>query len=159
MAKRVQLPVAAKRGGVHGKRYRGAARRPANSKRRDGKSIVTVRLSEFAREALAGEQEQGNERLAKQVVRAIRCYLKDKAVAGPGWAYPAFLREKKPVDGEELEVSIDDSLWHSLEREASSQNVSVRQMLDHAVFYFAAEISAGRLTERILSDLDEAGTA
>lgn len=157
MTKRIQSPPAsqpaAKTGGVHAKRYRGAARRPGKSDRSDGTRIVTFRLSEFAREALSGERE-GGERVATQVARAIRCYLKDKATGGPGWAYPAFLRGKAPSEGPEMELSIEDSLWSSLEREAKSQNVSVQQMVEHAVLYFAAEINAGRVTERILDDLD-----
>jgi hypothetical protein len=156
MGKRIQSPRAAQSGGIHAKRYRGAARRSGKSERSDGTRIVTVRLSEFARKALFGEREQGSERVETRVVRAIRCYLKDKGKGGPGWAYPGFLRQKAPSEGVELELSIEDSLWASLEQEAKSQSISVRQMLEHAVLYFAAEVNAGRLTERILDDFDEA---
>lgn len=118
--------------------------------------IVTVRLSEFAREALSGEDGQSGGPVPRQVVRAIRCYLNDKGSAGPGWSYPRFLRERTPAGEVELDLKIEDALWRSLEEEAQSQGVTVRQMLEHAVLYFAAEVNAGRLTERILDDLDDA---
>jgi hypothetical protein len=88
------------------------------------------------------------------VERAIRCYLKDKASAGPGWPFPAFLRDREPVDGVELRLEIDAALWELLEREAASQGVGVQQMVEHAVLYFAAEVNAGRVTERILDELE-----
>ena len=33
--------------------------------------------------------------------------------------------------------------------------MSAQQLLEHAVLYFAAEDNAGRVTERILEDLDD----
>jgi hypothetical protein len=40
------------------------------------------------------------------------------------------------------------------EAEAGKQGVSAQQLLEHAAFYFAAELDAGRITRRILDDLD-----
>jgi hypothetical protein len=36
--------------------------------------------------------------------------------------------------------------------EAARQQVSVTQLLEHAALYYAAELDAGRLTERILDE-------
>jgi hypothetical protein len=87
--------------------------------------------------------------------RAIRVYLEDKKSPGPGWTYPSFLRGRKPVDGVEVHLDLDSELWQELSREAISQEVTAQQLLEHAVLYFAAEDNAGRVTERILDDLDE----
>jgi hypothetical protein len=76
-------------------------------------------------------------------------------LARPGWKFPSFLRDRGPSEEVELELSVDDNLWDSLEEEARSQGVSVRQMLEHAVLYFAAELNAGRVTQRILVDREE----
>jgi hypothetical protein len=54
----------------------------------------------------------------------------------------------------ELELDIKDDLWHSFEAEAGRQDVSSQQLLEHAAFYFVAELDAGRITQRILDDLE-----
>jgi hypothetical protein len=116
---------------------------------------VTVKLGAFASKTLAAEAMNGGEPSSASVERAIRCYLNDRGgSAGPGWPFPAFLRGREPVEAVELRLEIEEDLWASLEDEASSQGVSVQQMLDHAVLYFAAEVNAGRVTERILDDLE-----
>lgn len=154
MTRRIQAPLTANAGGIHGRRQRRIARRAGKSVRTAAENrVVTVRLSEFACEALCGEQAEGH--LSSQAARAIRCYLNDKGTGGPGWAYPAFLRKREPSKGVEVELSIEGSLWRSLEEEAASQGVTAPQMLRHAVLYFAAEINAGRVTRRILDILDE----
>jgi hypothetical protein len=87
--------------------------------------------------------------------RAIRIYLGDKRSREAGWEYPSFLRDREPVDATEMQLEIDSALWGSLEAEASGQGVSAPKLLEHAVLYFAAEESAGRLTQRILDDLED----
>ena len=44
-------------------------------------------------------------------------------------------------------------LWKDFEGEATRQAVRVEQLAEHAAFYFAAEVDAGRITQRILDDL------
>lgn len=124
------------------------------------KREVDVRLGSFAREALVREQnggpDVGGEAVSAAAVRAIRCYLEDKGTGGPGWRYPGFRRRELEQDGKPpLHLSIDDRLWKALEAEAKSQGVSSQQMIEHAALYFAAEVDAGRVTQRILDDLDE----
>lgn len=122
------------------------------------KRSVSLQLGPLARRALAGEggEAEAEESVPLRVERAIRCYLNDKGSAGPGWAYPGFLHEdENGGKGEKMWVSIDDALWSSLEREAVSQGVSAQQMVEHAALYFAAEVNAGRITQRILDELDE----
>jgi hypothetical protein len=119
---------------------------------------VDVRLGTFAREALAREQRGrgvGDEAVSAAVVRAIRCYLESKGTGGPGWRYPSFRRGEQEGDSRVgLHLSIDDGLWRALEEEAETQGVSAQQMLEHAAIYFAAEVDAGRLTQRIIDDFD-----
>ncbi len=49
---------------------------------------------------------------------------------------------------------MDSELWREFEEEAERQGVSVEQLAEHAAFYFAAELDAGRVTQRILDDLE-----
>jgi hypothetical protein len=119
---------------------------------------VTIGLSGFAYEALAGEERIARDHIPARLARAIRDYLSDKDSGRPGWPYPGFLRGRE-VSGEELdlELSMDDDLWRSLEDEAGRQGVSVGRMIEHAAFYSAAEVNAGRVTQRILDDLEDDG--
>ncbi|MGH2975973.1 MAG: hypothetical protein ACRDLL_14055 [Solirubrobacterales bacterium] len=117
------------------------------------KRSVTVGLSAFAREALTAAEMNGAE-TAISVVRAICVYLNDKGSAEPGWAYPALMRKRSRLsETTELELSIDDGLWRSLEEEAAIQGVTSQQLLQHAILYLTAEVDAGRITQRILGDL------
>jgi hypothetical protein len=122
------------------------------------KREIDVRLGSFAREALAREQRGrgvGDEAVSAAAVRAIQCYLQDKGSEGPGWLYPPFRRKETRSDGRVgLHLSIDESLWGALEQEAERQGVSPQQMLEHAAIYFAAEVDAGRVTQRIIDDID-----
>ncbi len=118
------------------------------------KRSVTVRVSEFACKAIAGEEGVATERIPSRIVRAIRCYLKDEGLGKAGWVYPEFLRETETTGPNvELELSIEVDLWRALEDEAERQHVSAQRLVEHAVFYLAAEINAGRVTRRILEDL------
>lgn len=117
---------------------------------------VTVRLSRFACEAVAGEEGVGPDQIPVRVVRAIRCYLNDRGSDGLGWRYPGFFKHgRESSDGVALQLRIDEDLWRSLEEEAERQGVSAQQMVAHAAFYVAAEVNAGRITRRILEGFDE----
>jgi hypothetical protein len=114
---------------------------------------ITVRLSEFAVMALVGE-ERGRESVLAALERAVWLYLNDSDTARPGWRYPLFLRDK--VTGvTEFQLKLEPDLREALEDEAERQEVSLSQLATHAVLYYAAELNAGRLTERILDSTGE----
>jgi hypothetical protein len=119
------------------------------------KRFVTVLLSEFARAALRGEEGQPRERLAARLVGAIRLYLGDRDASRPGWAYPDFLPTDRERDSVEIEISVDEELWRAFGQEADAQGVSTSQLAEHAALLYAADVDAGRITERILEDLGE----
>lgn len=114
---------------------------------------VTVNLSEFVCSVVVGEGDGNRERLAEKVVEAIRYYLGDRDMYGPGWAYPRFLREDEHPEEVALQLEIDSELWGLLEDEAERQGVSPQKMVSHATLYVAGEVDAGRATRRILDDL------
>ncbi len=115
---------------------------------------VSVRLSRLAFEALAGEKRDGELRVPGTTGSAIRLYLSDKGAGRPAWPYPGFLRQSQTREEVDLELEIDPDVWLQFEAEAEKQSVSAQQLLEHAAFYFAAELNAGRITQRILDDLD-----
>jgi hypothetical protein len=116
---------------------------------------VTVGLGDFAVRALAGETEPEPDQIAGKMVRAIRYYLNDADAGHPGWRYPGFLRGRKVGEIRDLELTINGELWGEFEVAAEKQGVSVRQLAEHAALYYAAELNAGRATERILGGFEE----
>jgi hypothetical protein len=120
--------------------------------RADGeKRQVAVVLSRLAVEGLTGG---GDVPADVGLDGAIRCYLGDRDSARPAWPYPDFLRGSETEGDAAIELELDAGLWREFEQEAERQGVSVEQLAEHAAFYFAAELDAGRLTQRILDDLD-----
>jgi hypothetical protein len=120
--------------------------------RDDGeKRQVAVVLSRLAFEGLTGG---GDVPAAAGLDGAIRFYLGDRASERPAWPYPDFLRDSETKGDASIELELDAGLWREFEQEAERQGVSVEQLAEHAAFYFAAELDAGRLTQRILDDLD-----
>lgn len=114
---------------------------------------VRVRFGAFAAEALARKLRKGGPPGSQDFERVIQFYLGEREARPPGWAYPDFLRERRASDEVELDLSIGDPLWIALEAEAREQDVAVDRLLEHATLYFAAEIDAGRATQRILEEL------
>jgi hypothetical protein len=119
------------------------------------KSPVRVKLSRLAHEALL-RGVSADTATGARLRGAMRCYLGDRDAGQSAWPYPAFLRGSEIQEDVEFEFDPGADLWLRFEAEASKQDVSVQQLLEHAAFYFAAELDAGRLTQRILDDLESA---
>lgn len=119
-------------------------------------TTVRVKLGAFAGGMLAWKHQRdsgsgdGTPPDSDDVLRVIRFYLKEKGRGGTGWSYPDLLREGSPEEEIEVDLEIEDALWRETRAEAARQHVSVTQLLEHAALYYAAELDAGRLTERIL---------
>ena len=116
-----------------------------------GKRQVSLGLSELAFEALVGKE--GDRSAATSMESAVRCYLGDRGTDRPAWPYPGFLRGSEPQRDVRLELDVADTLWDDFSEEASRQEVTLEQLAEHAAFYFAAELDAGRVTQRILDEL------
>ena len=114
-----------------------------------------VRLGAFAAEVLARKLHNDGPPDSGDFERVIQFYLGERSSRPPGWAYPDFLRRHRASDEVELELNLGDSLWESFEAEAGEQGVDVDRLLEHAALYFAAEIDAGRATERILEEIEK----
>jgi hypothetical protein len=115
------------------------------------KRVVTIALSELAFEALTGGKSAVDPSL--RIENAVLCYLGDRNVGGAAWAYPGFLRGSETRGEVMTELEVKSDLWRDFEAEATRQGVTVEQLAEHASFYFAAELDAGRVTQRILDDL------
>jgi len=108
-------------------------------------------LSEFAVDAIARGEPRDSEEVRRRLGRAVRFYLREAGAQRPGWSVPAALRGER---GEvEVRLDLDDELRRRLEREARRQGVSLSRLVSQAVIYYAAELDAGRITQRVLDDL------
>lgn len=116
---------------------------------------VRVRLGAFAAEVLARKLGNGGPPGSQDFERVIQFYLGERGTRSPGWAYPDFLRERRAGNDVELDLSVEELLWMSFEAEAREQGVAVDRLLEHATLYFAAEMDAGRATERILEEIEK----
>lgn len=111
---------------------------------------VSLRLGLLSLQALTLAEVVGAETATSPagVELIIHCYLNDGANGSLGWRFPAgLLNGAGPV--EERQLSVDNSLWLSLEREARRQGVSTERLFEHAALYFAAGFDAGRITESV----------
>lgn len=115
------------------------------------KRQVTVSVSELALEALAGDGTDASAPVNME--SALRCYLGDRGMNRPAWPYPGFLRGSETQGDEQVAFEVEDGLWRDFAEEAARQGVTVEQLVEHAAFYLAAELDAGRVTQRILDDL------
>lgn len=115
---------------------------------------LSLRLSRLAVEALVGKDEEQPERASSTLEVALRFYLRDRDAGQPAWPYPAFLKGSEVQEDVELEPAVDDEFWNDFEAEARRQDVSAQQLAEHSAFYFAAEMDAGRITQRILDELE-----
>ncbi len=115
--------------------------------------VVVIALSEFAFEALAGEDRASAGHVPARLGRAIRCYLVDRGSSRVGWRHPDFLPPRPEGARVEIEFKVDAGVWDDLKGEADAQGVSIEQMLDHVALYFASEVDSGRVTQRILGNL------
>jgi hypothetical protein len=114
---------------------------------------LKVELSEFAVGALARGEPHESEQVRRSFARAIRFYLHEAAARRPGWSVPSALRGERPEV--ELELGLDEKLLGELEAEAGKQDVSLSRLVSQAAIYYAAERDAGRITQRVLDDIEQ----
>ncbi len=109
-----------------------------------------VELSSFALAALGQRQADA----ASELALAVAFYLADHGADRPGWPYPAILPALSGNSEATVAIDLSPKLWDALAAEAERQEVAVDRLASHAAIYFAAELDAGRITERILADLE-----
>ena len=114
---------------------------------------LKLTLSRFSFEALARGEPLGPERARRRISRAIRFYLHEGGKGRPGWSVPAALRRDARTDVE-LELDVDADLLRAFETEAGKQGVSLSRLASQAAIDYAAELDAGRITQRVLDDLE-----
>jgi hypothetical protein len=111
---------------------------------------AAVAVSALALEALTGGV--GGPSAPLRMESALGFYLADRGSGRPAWPYPGFLRGSEVQGDVHLALEISADLWAGFQEEATRQGVTVDQLAEHAAFYLAAEMEAGRIAQRILDD-------
>lgn len=114
---------------------------------------LKVTLSDFVIGAIARDEPRDSPQAQGRLSRAIRFYLHEASLRRPGWSVPSALRGEQ--GGAEMKLELDDELLRGLEAEARKQDVSLSRLVSQAAIYYAAELDAGRITQRVLEDLGE----
>lgn len=117
-----------------------------------GTQRITLKFSQFAFEALASGGVDVSAPVRME--GALRRYVGDRDTGRPAWPYPGFLRGSETQQDVSIDLEVAADLWRVFGEEAARQGVTVEQLAEHAAFYLAAEIEAGRGTQRILDDLE-----
>lgn len=119
------------------------------------KRIVAVAIDDFSRESLEEASTAGQTTPDVLLVRAIRYYLVERDSGRPGWPYSRLEGEDEAVGASVLELEVDGSAWVGFSREADRQKISTDRLLQHAALYYLADRDSGRLTQRIIEDLEK----
>jgi hypothetical protein len=108
---------------------------------------VTVRLDRFGQDALEAHVRGTGSSHASTLHTAVRYYLSDADSGRAAWRVPQLVREA--VNGDALEIELDDSLHAELERESRRQRVSADLLATHALLYYLADLDTGRAAARL----------
>jgi hypothetical protein len=112
---------------------------------------VSVAIDDFTLSVLEDASSAGRTTQDVLLVRAIRYYLAERDSGRPGWPCSG-----PDEEGEaSIELDVDAVAWGAFSREANRQGVSTDRLLRHGVLYYMADRDSGRLTEKILEDLEK----
>jgi hypothetical protein len=114
---------------------------------------MTLRLDSFGQQALSEFAEEHRDSASAVVRTASLYYLADRDSGRPAWRVPRFRRSS--VEGDGLEVDLDDDTFAALRREANGQGVEPSRLAEHALLYFLADLDGGRLAQRVGGAVDE----
>jgi hypothetical protein len=111
--------------------------------------IMTLRLDQFGRQALADFADERHDSAGVVVRTASLYYLADRDSGRAAWRVPRFLASQPEEVGADLRVDVDDETWNALADEARGQGVDTERLAEHALLYFLADLDEGRLAERL----------
>ena len=120
-----------------------------------GKRSVTVRLSQLAFEALAGEELGRPRRAGSGAGPRARFASTSRQGAGRLHGRTPGSSEDPTQRGGRARVEIDTEVWLQFEGRGGQPGGLGGAAARARGLYYAAELDAGRVTERILDDLDD----
>jgi hypothetical protein len=115
---------------------------------------VAVAIDDFTLALLEDASIVGRTTQGVLLTRAIRYYLAERDSGRPGWPCSRLDGEGDAVTST-IELDVDQPTWEAFSLEADRQRVSTDRLLQHGALYYLADRDSGRLTQKILDDLEE----
>jgi hypothetical protein len=114
---------------------------------------VTLELTTFGRESVEDEASKQGVAVETLLRHAILHFLAERESDRMAPRFPRFSRGA-PSGGElvEIEVDLDPAEWATLEGAAHEAGVPVGRLLAHASMLYLADLDAGIVAHRLLSD-------
>lgn len=117
---------------------------------------VAVAIDDFTLALLEEASAAGRTTQGVLLMRAIRYYLAERDSGRPGWPCSRLDEEGEAVEvTSTIELDVDRSAWEAFSLEADRQRVTTDRLLQHGALYYLADRDSGRLTQKILDDLEE----
>ena len=119
---------------------------------------LTLKMDDFAMEALADFAQRQGASASRVVALAARYYLADSEHEHPAWRVPRSAQKaesERPPAG--IGIELDEGSWRALREEAGRQHVDIGVLAAHAVLYFMTDVDSGRVAERMADAMTERG--
>jgi hypothetical protein len=116
---------------------------------------VAVVIDDFTLGLLEDASTAGRTTHGVLLMRAIRYYLAERDSGRPGWPCSGLDEEGDDVETTSIELDVDAVAWAAFSREANRQGVSTDRLLQHGALYYLADRDSGRLTQKILENLEK----
>ncbi len=116
---------------------------------------VAVVIDDFTLGLLEDASAGGRTSQGVLLMRAIRYYLAERDSGRPGWPCSGLDQEQEAGEATSIELDVDRAAWAAFSLEAERQRVSTDRLLQHGALYYLADRDSGRLTEKILDNLEE----
>lgn len=116
---------------------------------------VAVAIDDFTLELLENASIAGRTTQGVLLMRAIRYYLAERDSGRPGWPCSPLDEEGETEVASTIELDVDGSAWEAFSLEADRQGVTTDRLMKHGALYYLADRDSGRLTQKILEDLEE----
>jgi hypothetical protein len=109
------------------------------------RSLLTLELGEFTREALDAQAARGGAGIASVVSKAVGHYFSQGGERA-AWRLPDFRRQGRPLaTAGALAVELAETDRRRLEERARLEQASPAQVLEHAALCYLADLAAGRV--------------
>jgi hypothetical protein len=111
---------------------------------------VPLRLDQFGRTALEEQARRHRGSVDELVRTAVIYYLSDLESERAAARVPGLGRARRGEPSPlRVELSLEEAQWLALEAEARRQFVSLAQLIQHAAFYYLADLEAGRVAAQV----------
>jgi hypothetical protein len=116
---------------------------------------IAVVIDDFTLGLLEDASTAGRTTQGVLLMQAIRYYLAERDSSRPGWPCSRLDEDGEAMEVTSIELDVDGVAWEAFLLEADRQKVSTDRLLRHGALYYLADRDSGRLTQKILENLEK----